>query len=107
MSGDVAGEEIGALPAVEVDYLYAVFAKPVETALEVAAFADDEGSDVELANEAAAIPAGGECGDHDQIAVSGLTAGAAESVCFAVDRRVVLLDAAVVSPADELTGACK
>ena len=65
------------------------------------AFADDDGLEAELADEAGAVPAGGERGDHDEVAVGALAAGAAEGVGFAVDGGVGLLDAAVVAAADE------
>ena len=68
---------------------------------EVDAFADDDGLEAELADEAGAIPAGGEGGDHDEVAVGALAAGVAEGVGFAVDGGVGLLDAAVVAAADE------
>jgi len=68
---------------------------------EVDALAEDEGLEAELADEAAAVPAGGERGDHDEVAVGTLAPGIAEGVGFAVEARVVLLDAAVVAAADE------
>ena len=67
--------------------------------------ADDDGAESELTYEAAAVPAGSECGDHEEIAVRGLTACAAEGVGLAVNGWVVLLDAAVVSRADEFATA--
>ena len=98
---DEAGEHVGAFLVVEVDDVGAVFAKPVEAAGEVAAFSDDQRADLKLADEAAAIPAGGEGGDHDQVPVGMLAAGAAEGVGFTVDGRVALLDAAVVSATEQ------
>jgi len=68
------------------------------------ALAHDQGAEAELADEAAAVPAGGEGGDHDEVAVGALAAGVAEGVGFAVDGGVVLLDAAVVATADEGAG---
>jgi len=102
--GDIIRHHVDALLAVEVDDADAVFSKPLNAALEVAAFADDEGSDVELADEAAAIPAGGEGGDHHEVAVVALAAGAAECVGFTVDGGVTLLDAAIVASTDEFSG---
>ena len=76
-------------------------AEPVLAAGEVDAFADDDGLEAELADEAGAVPAGGEGGDHDEVAVGALAAGVAEGVGFAVEAGVGLLDAAVVAAADE------
>jgi hypothetical protein len=98
---DKVGEEVSAFLVVEIQYFDAMFAEPVEAAWEVAAFAYDEGADVELADQAATVPAWGERGDHDQVAVVGLTAGATEGVRFAVDGGVALLDAPVVAAAEE------
>lgn len=101
MRADETGEQIDAFLAIEVDDVDAVFAEPVDTTLEGAAFADDQCADAELADEAAAVPAGCESGDHDQVAVGGLAAGAAEGVGFAVDGGVAVLNAAVVPTTDE------
>jgi len=101
MFGDVAGEQIDTLDAVEIDDANAVFAKPVDAALEVAAFADNECSDAELADKAAAIPARSKGGDHDQVAIGSLPACVAEGVGFAMHGRIILLNAAVVSAAYE------
>lgn len=101
---DVVGEEVGAGRRVEVDDFDSGGAEPVEASGEVARFADDEGAEAELADEAAAVPAGGERGDHDEVAVGALPSGAAEGVGFAVDGGVGLLDATVVAAADEVAG---
>src|SRR5690349_18764952 len=69
MGGDVLGEEVDAVGGIEVDDGDAVVAEPVEAAGEVDRFADDDGTDAELADEAAAIPARGERGRHDGVAV--------------------------------------
>src|SRR5207247_1159272 len=64
-------------------------------------FADDDGANVELAGQAAAIPARGECGDHDLVAVAALPASLAKGVGLAVDGRILLLHAAVVATAED------
>ncbi len=85
----------------EVDDVDAEFTEPVFAAGEVLVFADDDSLETELADEAAAIPARGERGDHDEVAIGLLAACVAEGVGFAVDAGVGLLDAAVVASADE------
>jgi hypothetical protein len=60
--------------------------------------ADHHRPDVELPDQAAAVPAGRQRGHHDLVAVAALPAGAAEGVGLAVYGRVVLLHPAVVPP---------
>jgi hypothetical protein len=59
---------------------------------------------LELADEAAAIPAGGEGGDHDFVAIGALAAGFAEGVGLAVNAGVGLLDAAVAASGEQGAG---
>src|SRR5580698_7974972 len=102
--GDEFLEEVDAVLGMEIDHADAVFDEPVEAAAEADGFTDDDSSDLELADEAAAIPAGGEGGDHDFVAVGTLAASFAEGVGFAVDAGVGLLDAAVTAPGEEGAG---
>jgi hypothetical protein len=102
--GDELFEKVDAFLGVKVDHADAVFDEPIEAAAEGDGLADDDGSDLELADEAAAIPAGGEGGDHDFVAVSALAAGFAEGVGFAVDTGVGLLDAAVAASGEQGAG---
>src|SRR5579863_9063619 len=104
MLGDEGREEVATLLAVEVNDGHAVLAQPVETAGKGAAFAHHDGADAELADQPRAVPAGGEGGDHDDVAVAALPAGAPEGVGLAMDARVTLLHAAVVAPAHEFAG---
>src|SRR5436189_3162663 len=62
---DVGRQESYTVLGVEVEHFYVERAEPIDAALESAAFADDDASESELADEAAAIPAGSECSDHD------------------------------------------
>jgi hypothetical protein len=101
VGGDVVAHHGDAGGVGEVDDGDAEVAEPVLTAGEVLGFADDDGAEAELADEAGAVPAGGERGDHDEVAVGALAAGVAEGVGFAVDAGVGLLDAAVVTAAYE------
>jgi hypothetical protein len=98
---DVGGEEGDALLGVEVDDFDVEGSEPVDAALEGAGFADDDASESELANEAAAVPAGRECGDYGQFAVPALASGVAEGVGFSVERGIVILYAAIVTSAEE------
>ena len=61
---DVVGEEGDAVLGIEVDDFDVEGAEPVDAALEGAAFADDDARESELADEAAAVPAGRESGNH-------------------------------------------
>ncbi len=65
--------------------------------MEIDGLADDYGGDAELADEAAAIPARRQRGDHNLVAIGALTAGTAEGVGFSVDGWIVFLHAAVVA----------
>ena len=98
---DVVGEESDALLGIEVDDFDVEGAKPVDAALESAAFADDDARESELADEAAAVPAGRESGNHGQFAVAALAAGVAEGVGFSVHGWIAILYAAIVAGADE------
>src|SRR5580698_4875358 len=99
--GDEFLEEVDAVLGMEIDHADAVFDEPVEAAAEADGLTDDDSADLELADEAAAIPAGGESGDHDFVAVGALASGFAEGVGFAVDARVGLLDAAVAASGEQ------
>ena len=105
--GDVAFEEFAAFAAVQIDDFDAVFAQPVQSAGEGAALADDERADAKLPHQSAAIPAGREGGDHDQVAIAFLSPGTAKSVGFAVHAGVALLHAAIVAPAEQIAGSGK
>src|SRR5258708_36701273 len=90
ISADVGGQEVDAFGGVEVDDLDAIFAEPVDAAVEIAGFADDYGGDAELADEAAAIPARRQRGDHNFVAIGALAAGPAEGVVFSAGCGAVL-----------------
>jgi len=98
---DVSGEEGDAFLGVEVDDFDVEGAEPVDAALEGAGFADHDASESELADEAAAVPAGRERGDHGQFAVAALASGVAEGVGFSVEGGIVILYAAIVTGAEE------
>ncbi len=54
-----------------------------------------------MADEAAAIPAGGERRDHDETAVAALAACITEGVSFAVKGRIAELHSTIVTGAEE------
>ena len=101
MGRDVVTEQVDAFPGTQVDHGRSVVAEPVEGAGEVFGFAHDDGSDLELADQAAAVPAGGERRHHDLVLVVSLAAGFAKGVGFAVDGGVAILHAAIVAAAEK------
>ena len=98
---DVIGEQSDAFLRVEIDDFNVEGAEPVDAALEGAGFADDDAGKTELANEAAAIPARRERGDHCEFAVAALAAGAAEGVGFSVEGGITELHPAIVAGAEQ------
>ena len=94
---DVSGQEIDAIGGMQIDDLDAIFAKPVDAALEVDRFSDDYGRNAELADQTAAIPTRRQRGDHDFVAIGAVAPCAAEGVGFTVDARVVLLNPPIVT----------
>ncbi len=101
MSANVIREERDTFRGIEVDDFDAERAEPVDAALEIAAFAGDDFLKAKLAYETAAIPAGSERSDHDEIAIAALAACVSKGVGFAVKRRVAKLHAAIVARANE------
>jgi len=98
---DVIGHELDAFRRGEIVNLDAVVAEPVDASLKSLAFADDDGPEAKLTDQSRAVPAGGEGGDHDEVAIGALAAGVAEGVGFTVGRGVAVLDAAIVARAEE------
>src|SRR3546814_12143594 len=84
----------------QVDDLDAVLAQPLDPAVEVHRLAHNHRADVELPHQAAAVPARGERGDHDGVAIAALAAGLEEGVGFAGHGRVAFLHAAIVAAAE-------
>src|SRR5690606_1724672 len=105
IAADVVGEHLHARLRPEVDDLDAARAQPVDAALEVDRLADDHGADAELTHQPAAIPARGERRHHDRVAIAALPPRLAKRVGLGVDRRVVLLDPAIVARAEKLAAA--
>jgi hypothetical protein len=107
MLSDVAFQQQPAILVIEVDDFHTVVTKPIETARESAAFANDNGAEAKLSYKAAAIPAWRERRNHNQVPVASLAARAAKCIRFAVDAGVTLLHAAVVATADKFSPTCK
>src|SRR5690606_15918864 len=101
VGGDPVAKHADALGVVEVDDLNALFAQPLVPALEVDRLAHHHRADAELPDQAAAVPARGQGGDHDGVAVGALAAGLAEGVGLAVHGRIVFLHPAVVAAAEQ------
>src|SRR5690606_16518810 len=101
VGGDPVAEHADAFVVVEIDDLHALLAQPVVAALEVDRLAHHHRADTELPDQAAAVPARGQGGDHDGVAVGALAAGLAEGVGLAVHGRIVFLHPAVVAAAEQ------
>src|ERR1017187_434130 len=91
----------------EVDDLYAGRAQPFHAALEVAALSDDRHAETKLPHKAAAIPAGRQRCDHAEFAIAALPPRITEGVGFAMQRRISVLHAAVVSGPKEFAAFVK
>ena len=103
IQADEGSEQVDAFLGMQIDNLHTILTEPVDATGEIDGFAHDDGGNGELADQAAAIPARGESGDHDFVAVGALAAGAAEGIGFGVDGGVVVLDAAVVALGEEIS----
>ncbi len=107
MGLDVSGEKRGALLGIKIDHLHAERTKPVNATLKRPALTNDERGKTELADEAAAVPAGRERGHHNEIAIAALAARTTKRVGLRMHRGIALLDAPVVAGANEAAGSVK
>src|SRR5918995_4328411 len=82
--GDEAAQQVDALARVEVDDLDSEPAKPVDPTLEGARLTHDDARDRELADQAAAVPAGSERGRHRGVAIARAAPRGPERVGLAV-----------------------
>src|SRR5262245_23357164 len=94
--GDVVGQQPHACVGIQIDYIDAVFAQPVDAALKVDRLAYDNSADAELTNEAAAVPARRKRSGHNRVAIARPPAGVPECIGLAVRGRVRVLDPSVV-----------
>src|SRR4051812_4444230 len=98
---DEVAHQCRALGVVEDDHLDAVLGEPVVSAVEGDRLADHHPRDTELPDQPAAVPAGGQGGDHGRPPVRPLPSRRAEGGRLRVHRGIVVLDAAVVAAAEE------
>src|SRR3546814_2723652 len=98
---DPIAEHADAALVGEVNHVDAGLAQPLDPAVEVHRLAHHHGADVELPHQAAAVPARGERGDHDGVAIAALAAGLAEGVGFAVHGRDASLNGGAVAAAEQ------
>ena len=84
-----------------IDDLGAVLGHPFVAAGEVLRLADHHRADLELADEAAAVPAGRKGGHHHAVGVVPTPPGVAECGRLGVDRGIVVLDAPVVAAPEQ------
>ena len=94
---DKGPEQRRRLWVIELDDLDLMLGQPVMAAREVRRLTDHDGADVELTNQAGAIPAGGEGGHHHAVGVVATASGIAECIGLGMERGVIKLDATVVS----------
>src|SRR5579862_6443058 len=97
VGADIPGEQGDAFLRIEVDHFHAQRTQPIESALEIAAFAHDDRAKAKLPHQAATVPARRERGNHNELPIAALAAGIAEGVCLAVRGRIALLHPPVVS----------
>src|SRR5689334_7558627 len=82
--GNIPAQQLLAFPRIHVDYANPVLAQPVDTTLKIPRLPHDDRANAELADESAAIPARGQSGCHDFVAIAALAAGFAKRVSLAV-----------------------
>jgi hypothetical protein len=105
MPSDEAAQQVFALGVVEFDHLDSVLAEPVHAALEGFRFAHYDGANAKLPDKATAVPARRQRRDHDRVTIRTLATRLSKGVRLAVDRRIILLDAPVVSASEQFTVA--
>src|SRR5579859_6352898 len=91
----------------KVNDLDAILAQPIDSALKVYGLSHYNRADSKLANQSAAVPAGGEGRDHGFVAVGSLAARSTKRVGFPMRRRIPFLHAAIVALAEERSFASK
>lgn len=101
VGGDVSVEQVDAVLRGEIDYCDAESAKLLEAALKGHGLSYNDGTKSELTDKAAAVKAGSEGCDHDEVAIRALPSGVAKGIGFAVQAGISLLNAAVMAAADQ------
>src|SRR5207237_2140749 len=100
---DISAQQGNTLLRIEVDHFHTQRAQPIDSTLKVAALADYNRAKTKLPNQTAAIPAGREGSDHDEVTIAALTAGIAKGVRLTVHGGITLLHAPVVACSDNLS----
>src|SRR5437868_1973233 len=100
---DIIAQQGNTLLRIEVDHFHTQRAQPIDSTLKVAALADYNRAKTKLPNQTAAIPAGREGSDHDEVTIAALTAGIAKGVRLTVHGGITLLHAPVVACSDNLS----
>jgi hypothetical protein len=100
---NIVGEQRDAFLRPKIYDDYTGLAQPIDAAGKISGLPYDHRRNGKLADQATAIPAGRQRGDHDFVAVGALTACPPERVGFAVNRRVVLLNTAVMAASEQIT----
>src|ERR671915_492317 len=102
MLGDEARQKLYALVRGQIHDLDAALSKPIDPTEEVDRLTDDHLGDAELAHEPAAVPARRQRRDHHRVPVAPPPATAPKRVGLAVKRGILLLDAPIPAPAQQL-----
>jgi hypothetical protein len=82
-------------------------AQPVDTAAEGLRLTDHHRTDAKLQDQAAAVPARGQCGDHDGVLVRAPPPGVAKGIRLPMYRWVTVLNTAIVTAAEQPPGPVK
>lgn len=80
-----------------------MLAEPFDAALKIYRFANDHRANAELPDESAAIPTRGKCSYHNGIAIAPLPARVAKGVGLSMNRRITVLNAAIMAAAKQAT----
>jgi biotin carboxylase len=103
MGGNVVREHLDAIFGVQVDDVSAILLQPIDAAVKIYGLADNYCPDAELADQATAIPAGRERGNHDFVAVSALAARLSKGVRLSMYGRIAFLHSAVVAAPEQFS----
>src|SRR5262249_32981349 len=102
MRSDVVIEHRTAYVRLQVHDPHAVVSQPVDTSLEGGRLAHYHGSDLELPDKPAAVPARRESRSHNRVFVRKLPSCVSECVRLRVHRRIALLNSPVVPATEQI-----
>src|SRR6266704_4236826 len=97
---DVGRQHVDAFFGAQVDDFNTILSQPIDAAAEIHRLPDNHGSDAELADQTAAIPARCEGCDHNLVAITSLAARSSKRVGLSVCGWIALLHPSVVSPSE-------